>query len=430
MISPHFHPRIFPSLFLSLSLFLDVPSATAVDHLSNPLADPPKWKLLEKYQRTITHDEFERLLRTVYCSHGISDDFIRVDRDFACILMDRAAQTWFTLRFAKDERRLRAAPRTWRTAQSLPRPKRSGVLAGLKIALDPGHIGGEWAKMEERWFQMGDAPPVEEGEMTLRVAKMLALKLRALGARVSFVRQKNEPVTPFRPDDFKGAAREILTAGGTESPREDFTGPDDPLKEQTIRWQSEILFYRSSEIRQRARLVNARLHPDLVLCLHFNAEAWGDERNPTFIDKNHLHLLVNGSFLESELAFDDERFEMLRRLLSRAYDEEIKIADTVAATMAKETKLPPYEYKTDNVTKVGESGYVYARNLVATRLYQCPVVYFEPYVMNNSDVFARVQAGDYDGTRLIDGVERPSIYREYVDSVVDGLVEYYQSARR
>ena len=59
------------------------------------------------------------------------------------------------------------------------------------------------------------AEQVEEGEMTLRVAKMLALKLRALGARVSFVRQKNEPVTPFRPDDFKAAAREVLAAGGT-----------------------------------------------------------------------------------------------------------------------------------------------------------------------------------------------------------------------
>ncbi len=438
MISPYSLPRIFPHLFLGLPRlavalcaggFLYSPTATAIDHLSNPLADPPKWKLLEKYQATITHDDFERLLRDVYCSHGVSEDFIRVDRDFACILMDRDAQTWFTLRFAKDEQRQRTVPRNWRTAQSLPRRKRAGVLAGLKIALDPGHIGGQWAKMEERWFKMGDAPPVEEGEMTLRVAKMLAPKLRALGARVSFVRQRNEPVTPFRPDDFKAAARDVLIAGGTENPREDFNGPDDPLKDQTIRWQSEILFYRSSEIRQRAQLVNTRLHPDLVLCLHFNAEAWGDERNPTFIEKNHLHLLVNGSFLESELAFDDERFEMLRRLLSRAYDEEIKIADTVAATMAQETQLPAYQYTTDNVTRVGPSGYVYARNLVATRLYQCPVVYFEPYVMNNSEVFARVQAGDYEGTRLINGVERPSIFREYADSVAKGLVEYYRQAR-
>ncbi len=131
-----------------------------------------------------------------------------------------------------------------------------------------------------------------------------------------------------------------------------------------------------------------------------------------------------------KLAFDDERFEMLRRLLSRVSDEEIKIADKVAATMAQATQLPPYQYTTGNVTPVGTSGYVYARNLVATRLYQCPVVYFEPYVMNNSEVFARIQAGDYEGTRPINGIERPSIYREYVDSVVEGLVEYYRAARK
>ena len=111
--------------------------------------------------------------------------------------------------------------------------------------------------------------------------------------------------------------------------------PNDPLKDQTVRWQSEILFYRNSEIRQRARLVNSKLKPDLVLCLHFNAEAWGDEGNPTLTDKNHLHLLVNGAYGPAELQSDDVRFEMVRRLLSRAYDEELKIADVAATDLAK-----------------------------------------------------------------------------------------------
>jgi hypothetical protein len=420
---------IFRLRHLRILLFVFSSSIFAADHLSTPIAEPPDWKALAKFQKTITHDEFEQLLRGVYCTHGISEDLIRVDPNVACILTDRDAQTWLTLRFATDERKRKAVPRSWRSAHALPRKRKTGILSGLKIALDPGHIGGEWAKMEERWFKSGDAPPVEEGEMTLRVAKMLAVKLRALGARVSFVRDKPEPVTPFRPKDFREAAREVLKAGGNENPREEFDGPDDPLKDQTVRWQSEILFYRGSEIRQRARRVNSRLRPDVVLCLHFNAEAWGDEHNPTLSDKNHLHLLVNGSYLPPELAFDDVRFEMFRRLLSRAYDEEIKLADTAAVTMAKKTGLPPYQYTTDNVTKVGTSGYVYARNLVATRLYQCPVVYFEPYVMNSHEVFARIQAGDYEGTRPIDGVERPSIYREYVDGVVEGLVEYYREAR-
>jgi hypothetical protein len=416
-------------IFLSLCLFLCL-SAGAADHLSNPLADPPNWKALEKFQKTITHDEFERLLRGVYCTHGIGDEFIRVDEKVACILTDRDAQSWFTLRFAASELKHATIPRWWRPARALPKSKKNGPLSGVKIALDPGHIGGTWAKMEERWFKSGDAAPVEEGEMTLLVARMLAEKLRALGARVSFVRDKTEPVTPYRPDDFKETARAVLRAEGVENPPEDFQRPDDPQREQSVRWQSEILFYRSSEIRERARRVNTSLRPDLVLCLHFNAEAWGDEHNPTLTDKNHFHLLVNGSYLPPELESDDLRFEMLRRLLSRNFDEEIKIADVAALAFAKKSGLPAYEYTKDIVTKVGTSGYVYARNLAATRLYQCPVVYFEPYVMNSIDAFARIQAGDYEGMRVVNGIERPSIYREYVDGVVDGLTEYYQAARK
>ena len=49
--------------------------------------------------------------------------------------------------------------------------------------------------------------------------------------------------------------------------------------------------------------------------------------------------------------------------------------------------------------------------------------------MNSNDAFARIQAGDYEGVRAINGVERKSIYREYADSVIDGLVEYYSKAR-
>src|SRR5207245_9417280 len=98
--------------------------------------------------------------------------------------------------------------------------------------------------------------------------------------------------------------------------------------------------------------------------------------------------------------------------------------------MDKETQLPAYEYPTaNNVTKIGSTGHVYARNLLATRLYRCPVVYCEPYVMNSKDVFARIQASDYEGTRNINGVERKSIFREYADSVAEGLVKYYSKAR-
>jgi len=415
---------------LALSLSILSGNSQAADNLGI-LGSHPKWAVLEKYQETITHDEFTRLIQDVYCTHGFAQDLIEINENTARILMNRKAQKFFTLRFAENDASCNPVPRLWRAAKSLPPAKQEKPLSGLRLALDPGHLGGKWAKMEERWFQVDSSQPVQEGDLVLKVARLLAPRLRELGAKVFFVRNSNEPVTAKRPDDFRELARKILIKNGVPHPRPDVLDPNDPEKEQTIRWQSEILFYRYSEIRRRAVLVNTKLHPDLVLCLHFNAEGWGDPNNPALIDANHFHLLVDGSYLQDELELDDERFEMIRRLLSRAYDEELPLADTIAAAMARETKLPPYEYPTTNsTTRVGSSGYVYARNLLATRLYRCPVVYCEPYVMNSRDAFARIQAGDYEGVRNVNGIERKSIFREYADSVVDGLVEYYSKARR
>ncbi len=417
------------SSFLVFFLLIFPAASRGGDNLGI-LGANPKWSVLDKYQRTITQDEFSRLIQNVYCNHGFAPDLIAINEKTARVLTNRESQKFFTLRFAENDTTRKPVPRLWRPAKSLPPTRPDKPLADLKIALDPGHLGGKWAKMEERWFQVGTGQPVQEGDLALRVARLLATRLRELGAKVSFIRNSNEPITAKRPDDFRELARKILIKNGVPQPRADVLDPNDPTKEQTIRWQSEILFYRYSEIRRRAALVNFKLHPDLVLCLHLNAEGWGDPNSPNLTDINHFHLLVNGSYLAEELEFDDERFEMIRRLLSCAYDEELPLADTIAVAMAHATGLPPYQYPTTNsTTKVGSSGYVYARNLLATRLYRCPVVYCEPYVMNSKDAFARIQAGDYEGMRNVNGVERKSIFREYADSVANGLIDYYSKAR-
>jgi hypothetical protein len=417
-----------PIIGLSLQWLCLAPSAAAAENLT-PLGRAPDWPSLAQYHETITRDEFERLLRNVYCTRGVDPRFIEVEPDGARILMDGDEQTWFTLRFAADETAAKKVTQSWRPAAALPKAPAGRELEGVKIAIDPGHIGGTWARMEERWFQVGDSKPVQEGDMTLLVAKVLVPQLEKLGAKVSLVRDKLEPATEKRPVDLTEVSRKILQRAGEANPRTDFDGPADPAKDRTIRWQNELLFYRNSEIRERAELVNGRFKPDVVLCLHFNAEAWNDPRTPTLVPQNHLHLLINGSYLPPELEFDDVRFEMIRRLLSRTHEEELALTEKLAPAMARHTQLPPYEYTTENVTKIGSTGYVYLRNLLATRLYHAPVVYYEPYVMNSDEVFWRVQEGDYDGIRNVNGTDRPSIFREYATSIVDGLVEYYREAR-
>jgi len=258
---------------------------------------------------------------------------------------------------------------------------------------------------------MGNSAPVTEGDMTLKVAKLLVPRLTALGAEVFLTRSKTAPVTGARPSQLRRAALDSLQQ------------KNEPATKKSVAKESERLFYRVSEIRRRGQIVNGSIKPDLVLCLHFNAEAWGNEKHPSLVDDNHLHFLVTGAWTKDELACEDQRLDMLVKLLNRSYSEEVPLAETMADVMAKATGLPPYVYRGGSVIRV--SPYLWARNLLANRLFTCPVVYVEPYVMNSRSGFARIQAGDYNGRQTFGGVARQSIYREYADAVTAGLVKYY-----
>jgi hypothetical protein len=310
------------------------------------------------------------------------------------------------------------APRHWKIAAELPPAPPDQPLAGLSIAIDPGHIGGAWAELEGRWLKANAGAAVCEGDMTLLVAKLLKPRLEARGATVSLVRQRNEPVTSFRPESLMDAARESNESAAAS-----------PAELEKIAGR---LFYRTAEIRARAKRVNASIKPDLVLCLHFNAEPWGLATQPILVERSHFHLLLNGAYTDQEVALVDQRFCLLLKLLGRAHEEEALVATTVADVFAKACALPPYRYANEasNARSVNGNPYLWARNLLANRLYNCPVIFLEPYVMNSTVDFARLQAGDYDGIREINGKPQISIIREYADALTDGLAQHYAKHRK
>ena len=189
------------------------------------------------------------------------------------------------------------------------------------------------------------------------------------------------------------------------------------------------MFTLSAEIRSRATLINHHIQPDLALCLHFNAEAWGNPSRPSFKRSNHFHILVNGCYSAGEIAEDDHRLELMQRILQRIHYPELAMAEEIADTMGRETRLPAFGYSTPNARKVGDHPAVWARDLLANRKFLCPVVFFEPYIMNNREVHARVQEGEYRGLREFNGVYRKNIYQEYADAISSGLVNYFRRIR-
>ena len=346
-------------LVRALILLLALPACWAAD-----------WSSLDRYQRSVTLTEFVSLLTNVYDTGGTLAGCLTYGSNSVTI----CSTPPYTLHFANSS--------------LLARPLRF-----KRIALDPGHIGGEWARMEERFFARGRDRPVQEAALNLTVARLLKQQLEAAGVTVVLTKNDFRPVSDKRPEDFRVQAEREVPASEDEANRAD-----------AVRKRQELLFYRTAEIAARAQLVNERLKPDLTICIHFNAVEWNDCHD--LVDDNRNIVFIHGDYLPGELADDDQRLRLFQKLLAGVYSAELTIAESLASSLARATGL---------------QSTVRPRNLAANRLYNGPVVYLEPYYMNNRTVYKRIQLGDYDGEKEVDGKPVKSIFREYADAVMDGL---------
>jgi len=430
-----------PCRFLAwaaLGLVLSAPLAGA-GQLS-PLAPIPNWPALESYQRTITRQEFARLIDQVYSIDGAFWNYADIDDKRVAVFSDAAkTHPLFTLHCAAGDSACAPLPYPYKTrAATSHDPARP--LKGIRIALDPGHIGGDWAQLEARYFKLDGDPPVEEAKLNLITCERLAERLQADGAQIVWAKHDYEPVTHLRPDDLHREAIAALALSGHASstgsgytpsflfgiplprtPR--FSGQS--ATQSRIDNEAALLFYRVAEIRARGDVVN-RQHPDLTICVHYNADDWGDPDHPTLTAQSRLVIFTNGAYEKSELAYDDYKYDMLRKLLDRTAAQEERGCALVGQAMLDTLKYPPENYPgtyfAHHVTDVPS---VYARDLLANRIYHGPVIYCEGPYMNARDAYYRIIAGDYLGLRAIQGRSVPSIYRDYAAAVEKGVLKYF-----
>ncbi|HEY1051193.1 MAG TPA: hypothetical protein VGE39_15590, partial [Prosthecobacter sp.] len=300
------------------------PAAPRFDRLS-PLGTKPDWLKLQSYHQTMTRAEFEAAMRDVYGDSSPLPPPWKLEMDGVVVQTGDPAKPEARIAFSNRAQAPQAGTRTWRRVSELPPLKGRPLLSDIHIAIDPGHIGGAWSVMEERFLSFAPNESIQEGHLTLITAQVLAERLKALGAYVTLVRDRLDPVTAVRPDQLTKEARQLLVESGFPEPQETYSGAMGEQKIITVQWQSEKLFYRVSEIHARATKVNETIKPDMVLCLHYNAEAWGDATAPQFTPLNHMHVLVNGCYSPGELQQQDVRFEMFSRLFSRIHEEEIPL---------------------------------------------------------------------------------------------------------
>ncbi|NBR96832.1 MAG: hypothetical protein EBT48_04410, partial [Verrucomicrobia bacterium] len=224
--------------------------------LFSPLAEVPEWRLLDSYQGTITQEEFSKRCQRVFDPSGALVKYCTIDGEGVSVYRDVGkTELLYRLKWAgADGNRAQEE-----VSFCLPDPERP--LQGQVICLDPGHIGGDWADVEERTFRIGRDRPVVEGELNLKTCRLLEERLSRAGAKVVWTHNGFSPTTPLRPSDLYPEAIQYLLQDfrSRRMSRYSMNG--------LIRWNAELLFYRSAEIQARARRVNEELRPDFTLCL-------------------------------------------------------------------------------------------------------------------------------------------------------------------
>ena len=376
-------------------------SLLAVAKLTD-LADPPDWSRLDSFQKSISKQEFLRQLNEVYCPRkSWWSPWIEIEENRARIRKKAGSDDWYDLQFLESNET---------SNFSLSRFQ----LSGSKILIDPGHIGGDFSEMEGRHFAIGDDEPVKEGDLSLSVALKLKSEIQKKGAIVSLSRKQNKPVSQKRPQDFKELAQTWF------SRMEWLQKLSEEERSKRIQKRQELYFYRVSEIMVRSEIIR-KSQPDLVLCIHLNAAPWPDPDNKSLVTRNDYHVLVNGCYMGGEVAYDNQRLEMIWRLVNRWAGKERLIAEHMSQAFAQETGLPAFAYKGPNALKIGEVEGVWARNLLANRIYEAPVVFLEPYIANSEEVYQRIQMVDSVDEDINKNQKGRSIVKEYVDAVLLGL---------
>lgn len=389
------------------------------------LADTPEWRVLDVYQQTVTREQFDDLIKRIYSPDGSFFTYFSGDNHSGTVWRDKekTVPLW-TLRFAPNEaeRIIRPYPFSAGAEARLRGATPELPLKGLTICLDPGHIGGSWANLEERYMKIGSNPPVIEGELNLTACRLLEPLLQQAGARVVWTKQDTEPVTPTRPSDFTDVA---LVNVFQKDPKAATKSTAKVARDVALR--SDLLFYRVAEIQARAQKI-AELKPDFTLCVHFNAAPDPSIRRPRLWKANKLVVFVHGSYTSDEMAYDDQKYDLLRKLLEDTAQTEIDVGDAVAEQMASQWGFPPEDYSGWNASnRVGPNPYVWSRNLLANRLFPGPTIFIEGPYMNDRSIYPRLIAGDYEGEKKIDGKLQKSIFREFAKIIADGVIARYKA---
>ncbi len=285
-------------------------------------------------------------------------------------------------------------------------------LAGLRIALDPGHIAGDYptARLERKSVQIkkdslkgvSQNDTIIEGRLTLATALLLKKKLEDVGAIVFITREKDnfsafgKDFDSWVKEDMKRCLDSAVSQGHI-SPREKTIYTTKPQRKVIFRE-----FFLQEDLRERARRINA-FNPDLTIIIHYNV----DEKNEGWTKptkKNFCMVFIPGAFMSGRMEKKESRFNLLRLLITSDLAASAEMAGLLCEQFQNDLNVSLAEpkdaaYLKESCTQAPHKG-VYCRNLALTRLISGPVVYGESLYQDNQDEYKLLSVRNFKNGKI------------------------------
>lgn len=313
-------------------------------------------------------------------------------------------------------------------------------LEGLRVALDPGHMGGDlWDGRTGKFVRNSAGVKVSEGMINLQTSLLVEQKLRALGAEVLVTHRGLGPVStvPYERLDLQAFGRAELRAVSLEdwfqsllaSTDEDNLGRKFQSSSTVQKLFSERArgdyFTHREDLQARAKMI-AAFKPDITLVVHFDS----DSTSPTPRMPNITRAYVPGSFGKTEFASGEARARFIGHLgQGEQWAKSVRLSKAVVNEISESLGVPMPKTDTSGSTPVLQG--VFARNLALTRqVIGSPISYLECLSYGNEAEFYRLAKND-GGTLQIDGRAVPYSKRldQLATAIATGVQKYLAESK-
>lgn len=317
-------------------------------------------------------------------------------------------------------------------------------ILGLKIAIDPGHMGGDfWDRQTGKYVQDPQGRKISEGLLNLQTAILLKQEFEKLGAIVKLTHERIQPVASQ--DWQKFNLSEIAKSELAENIHSKWflqlvsaNNSDEAMLKSFEQSQSlRQLFSESSRsdyfikrLDLWARSISIEeFHPDVTLIIHYDvAEAKGlGVVNPKA--PRQTKAFVVGGYQSDEMGSRKSRAFLARHMLDEAsYQRSILLSRNIVSQLHGRLQLS-LPTAADAESYVIEPG-VFARNLLVPRYLTTPAVsYLECLFYDNPTDFNLLINGRHE--LQIDG--KMTFYSDHLVSIVtairNGLMSYLEQVK-